>query len=101
LEELFGDEWIKETVEYIISFKSGSEVALNCLQVIHSQKAVLYAFEIYRSSNNERANRAVWFIKQIAHPISFQWIQEFLNDENVIGPGLGVSDQLLWTEQIP
>jgi hypothetical protein len=29
-----------------------------------------------------------------------QWIEEFLNDVNVMDWGLGVLDQLLWTEQI-
>lgn len=64
-------------------------------------KATLYAYEIYKSSTHERADRAVWLIKQLAHPVSYEWIEEFLNDMNVIGWGLGVLDQLLWTRQIP
>lgn len=101
LEEILGDEWIQNTVDHIISFKQGGEVATDCLRLIHSSKATIYAYDIYKSSEGEKADRAVWLIKQIAHPVSFQWIKEFLNDINVISRGLGVLDQLLWTKQIP
>ena len=100
LEEILGEEWMQNTVEHIISFKKGSEIATNCLCLIHSQKAAVYAYGIYKSSEGERAGRAVWLIKQLAHPVSFKWIEEFLIDLNVIGWGLGVLDQLLWTKRI-
>lgn len=101
LEEILGEEWIRTTVDHIIPLKRGGEVALACLRIIHSEKAVLYAYEVYKSSTGERADRAVWLIKHLAHPVAFQWIEEFLKDDNVIGEGLGVLDQLLWKEQIP
>ncbi len=102
LEDILGQEWIESTVEHIVTlkFKLGQELALNCLKLIHSQKAVLYAYDIYKSSNEQRAAQAVWLIKQIAHSISFGWIEEFLNDDNVKGWGIGVLDKLLWEEQI-
>ena len=100
LDEILGDEWIKNTVEHIISFKRGQELAMNCLRYLHSAKAAKYAYQVYKSSSGERASQAVWLIKHIANPISFDWIEEFLNDENVIHWGLGVLDQLLWTEQV-
>lgn len=100
-DEILGDEWIESTVEYIVAFKRGQELAMNCLRYLHSTKATKYAYHIYKSSEGERADRAVWLIKHIANPISFDWIEEFLNDNNVIHWGIGVLDQLLWTEQIP
>lgn len=100
-DEILGDEWIQNTVETIVSFKKGSELAMNCLNLIGSTKAVLYAYAIYKSSEGERARQAVWLIKHIVNPISLNWVEELLNDDNVIDLGLGVLDQLLWTEQIP
>lgn len=100
-DEIFGDEWIESSVEHIISPKGGQELAMNCLRYIQSTKAANYAYQIYKTSGRERAERAVWLIKQIANPISIDWVEEFLNDENVIHWGIGVLDQLLWTEQIP
>ena len=101
LDEILGEEWIESTVEYIVSFKCGQELAMNCLRYLHSTKATKYAYHVYKSSQGERADRAVWLIKHLANPMSFEWIEEFLNDSNVIHWGIGVLDQLLWTEQVP
>jgi hypothetical protein len=100
-EAILRDEWITSTVDYSISFRPGREVAMNCLRLLRSEKAALYAYEIYKTSTGERASQAVWFIKQIAHPVSIFWIEEFLNDPNVIDWGLGVLDKLLWAEEMP
>ena len=100
LEEILGEEWIQSTVDHIISFRAGGEVATDCLRLIDSQKATIYAYNIYKLSDGEKADRAVWLINQLAHPVSIQWVEEFLKDENVIRWGLGVLDQLLWRKQI-
>ena len=73
---------------------------MNCLRLIHSTKATTYAYRVYKTSNSERAAQAVWLIKQLANPISLDWVEEFLDDKNVINWGVGVLDQLLWCEQI-
>jgi hypothetical protein len=83
-EKILGKEWIENTVDHIVSFKSGSELAMNCLRLIRSRAAALYAYDIYKSSSGERASQAVWLIKHLAHPISIAWIEEFLNDPNVM-----------------
>ena len=70
------------------------------MRLIHSPKAAIYAYNVYKLSEGEKANRTVWLIMQLAHPISILWVEEFLNDENVIAWGLGVLDQLLWRGQI-
>ena len=100
LQEVLGQQWIEATVEHIVAFKAGAELAMNCLRLLHSEKAVQYAYHIYKSSSGERASQAVWLIKQIAHPVALEWVEEFLNDDNVMGWGVGVLDQLLWGEHI-
>ncbi len=81
--------------------KKGSELAMNCLRLIHSKKAAIFSYEMYKkSANKDRSDRAVWLIKQLSHPISLTWIEEFLNDDNVSHWGIGVLDQLLWGEFI-
>jgi hypothetical protein len=100
LEEILGEEWIATTVEHAISFKPGSEVAMNCLRLLKSERGVLYAYNVYQSSTGERASQAVWLIKHIHHPTAFQWVNQFLNDENVADLGIGVLDQLLWCGDI-
>ncbi len=101
LDEILGDDWIAAAVEHAISFKPGKELAMNCLSYIRSLKAAQYAYQVYKSSEGERAEEAVWLIKHISHPAALAWIEEFLNDNRVTGIGLGVLDQLLWKNQIP
>ena len=100
LEEILGQDWIESAVEHIIAFKPGGELAMNCLRYIRSKNATLYAYEVYRTSKRERAAQAVWLIKHIAHPIAYGWIEEFLEDDNVMNLGMGVLDRLLWEKQI-
>ena len=52
LEEILGDEWIQSTVDHIISFKRGGEVATDCLRLIHSPRAAIYAYNIYKLSDD-------------------------------------------------
>jgi len=99
-DEILGEQWIRHTVDYVLSFKPGSETALGCLKLIHSKRAAEYSYHSYKTSKGERAEQAVYVIKHIAHPVAFDWIEEFLSDENVMHTGLGVLDQLLWAEQI-
>ncbi|WP_299112174.1 hypothetical protein [uncultured Winogradskyella sp.] len=100
--ELFlGKPWIKNTVDYIIQLKPEWNLAVNCLRILESEYATDYAYQIYKNSiNKEDCRFAVLIIKDIAHPKSIDWVAEFLNDENVADFGLGVLDQLLWTEKI-
>jgi hypothetical protein len=100
-ERILGKEWVENSVDHIVSFKLGSELAMNCLRLIRSKAAALYAYDIYKSSSGEAASRAVWLIKHLAHPVSLAWVEEFLNDSNVMEWGIGVLDQLLWTGAIP
>jgi hypothetical protein len=101
LGEILGSDWMEQTVDYILDCKHGSELAMNCLSYLHSTAATQYAYRVYQSSEGDRAARAVWLIKHLANPVSIDWIEAFLNDDNVMQLGLGVLDQLLWTEQIP
>ena len=100
IEEILGEEWIKTTVDHIIQVKRGSELAMNCLRLLESEKATVYAYEIYKNSDGDTAAEAVWLIKHIANPVAFKWIEEFLNDPNVMIWGFGLLDQLLWIENI-
>ena len=101
LESFLGKLWIKNTVDYIIQLKPEWNLAVNCLRILESEYATDYAYQIYKNSTTKEDCRiAVSVIKDIAHPKSIEWIAEFLNDKNVADFGLGVLDQLLWSEKI-
>jgi hypothetical protein len=99
-DEIFGDEWIENTVDFIIGFNRSGELAMNCLRYFQSTKATEYAYKIYKASDCKKASQEVWLIKHLANPISLPWIEEFLNDQNVLQWGLGALDQLLWKDRI-
>lgn len=99
-ETILGDEWIEDTVECAIEYGLGGELAMNCLRHIHSEKACIYAYNVYKSSTGERARMAIWLIKHLTNKISYPWVEDFLNDKNVMDWGLGVLDQLLWGQII-
>ena len=101
LEEILGDEWIEDAVEHAISGDPGSEIAMNCLRYIESIRAAKYAYKVYKESSiYDERSMAVWLIMHLRVKESFDWIEEFLNDESVIDWGIGLLDQLLWCEII-
>jgi hypothetical protein len=95
LDKILGEENIRAAVELAISGRKGSELAMNVLRYIRSQRAVQIAYEHY-NAGHENADLAVWLIKHIAHPCSLPWIAGFLRDPKVWGWGIGVLDQLVW-----
>ncbi|RYZ88712.1 MAG: hypothetical protein EOP04_08680 [Proteobacteria bacterium] len=101
LKSILGTEWITSAVDHVVANRPGSELALGCLRAVCSWEAVQYAFLIYKASTGERADRAVWLIKHIAHPKTIEWVDDFLEDQNVAHWGLGLLDQLVWCERAP
>lgn len=101
-EEILGTEWVEHTVNAAISRNTGSELAMNCLRLISSEKAAYYAYAIYKSTNEteDRRRLSVWLIKHLAVKKAYSWVEEFINDNLVIGWGIGVLEQLLWAEVI-
>jgi hypothetical protein len=100
LEEIIGEQNIRNGVDHVLEGRPGAELAMNVLRQISSLKALEMAYEEYKTSSGQRAASAVWLIKHICHPRSKEWIDGFLLDGNVAGWGVGVLDQLLWTHSV-
>ncbi len=100
LEQILGEAAIRDAVDIILDYHACSELASSVLWRITSRLATDVAYEEYESSSGERAARAVWLIKHIAHPRSLEWVREFLRDDNVAVWGVAVLDQLLWTSRV-
>ncbi len=101
LDKILGDEWIRHTVDHALTLGPGAELAMNCLSHLSSSAAAKYAYSIYKSDfDPENRRLAVWLIKHLTVEESFQWVEEFLNDQTVIDWGVGVLDQLLWSSVI-
>lgn len=91
---------IEATVPFIIDGGPGTELAMNVLRYLQSERAARLAYDIYRAETGVRAAHAVWLVKQIAHPCSLPWIADLLRDDNAALWGVGVLDQLLWCRRV-
>jgi hypothetical protein len=100
LEQILGEAAIRDAVDIILDYRAGSELASSVLWRITSRLGTDVAYEEYESSSGERAARAVWLIKHIAHPRSLEWVRKFLRDDNVAVWGVALLDQLLWTSRV-
>ena len=101
IESFLGESWVKSTVDYIIQLKPEWNLAINCLRVLESELATDYAYSIYKNSiDNDDRRIAALIVKDIAHPKSIAWVEEFLGDQNTADFGIGILDQLLWSEKI-
>lgn len=68
---------------------------------MESEYATDYAYSVYKNSNRkDKSELAVFVIKEIAHPKSIRWVEEFLEQDYTAAFGLGLLDQLLWTDKI-
>ncbi|WP_299339494.1 hypothetical protein [uncultured Psychroserpens sp.] len=101
IEFFLGKEWIEKTVDFVIELHNEFDLAVKCLQILESEHATDYAYNIYKeSTRKDTSELAVFVIKEIAHPKSIKWVEEFLNQEHTAEFGLGLLDQLLWCEKI-
>ena len=103
LEILLGEDNLRRAVDYYISGKSGSELARSVLWQIHPFSAMQYCRDIYKSDLPiEHRRLAVELLRVVADKRAVDWIDEFLEDEDVDiqNWGVGVLDQLLWSDLV-
>lgn len=103
LESILGESFIKETVDKALQNIGSreSEIAMNSLAVLQSQKAAHYAYTIYQESTDpQRRTDAVWLLKHIRHIDSYHWLEDILQDEDGIVWGIQLLEQLLLDEKI-
>ena len=103
LEILLGESNLRRAVDYYISGKPGSELARSVLWHIHPFSAMQYCYDIFKSDLPVEVRRsAVELLRVVADKRAADWIDEFLNDDDleIQSWGAGVLDQLLWSELV-
>jgi len=100
LEIIIGESNIRSAVSVIIDWKPGSGLARSVLRYIHSTIALEAAYHEYKFGERENAASAVGLIKDICHPQSLNWVEEFLLDDDIAIWGIGVLDQLIWSHVV-
>lgn len=101
--KVMGRESIRSAVDFYISHMPGSELARSVLWLLRPWPAMERCYEIFESSE-EPSNRqsAVELLRVVADRRVLNWIPEFLSDsdEAIQAWGIGVIDQLAWSNLI-
>jgi hypothetical protein len=81
LEEILGDEWLRDAVNAFIEGTPGNELAIKTLRLIYSPRAAAMAFNIYneyKDTNFDKANIAVWALSNIRTKDSLDYVEEII-----------------------
>jgi hypothetical protein len=103
IEILLGEERLRQAVDDYVAGVRGSELARSVLWLLHPWSAMQRCYEIYRSAADAESKAlAVELLRVIADERVLPWLAEFLNDPDSAIQiwGVGVLDQLLWSELI-
>lgn len=103
IERLLGRENIRDAVDYYVSGRRGSELVRSILQEVQPWSAMEYCNELFSTSQDLEVRRsAVELLRVAADRRALGWIESYLRDpdESIQGWGIGVLDQLLFSERI-
>jgi hypothetical protein len=103
LELILGEDALRASVDYYLAYGRGSELARSVLWQLHPWSAMSYCYEIFKGPHAIETRRtAVELVRVVADRRALPWISEFLADKDadIQAWGVGVLDQLLWSELI-
>jgi hypothetical protein len=103
LEILIGEPAIRASVDHYITRAPGSELARSVLWLMRPWSAMVYCYDIWKSSRSiEDRRTAVELLRVVADDRALNWVGQFLEDadEPIQIWGAGVLDQLLWSNLV-
>lgn len=103
LEMILGEEAVRAAVDYYVAVKPGYELARSVLWLLRPWSAMARCHELAAPSNEIETRRsAVELLGVVADRHALPWVSEFLDDGDpqVQGWGIGVLDQLLFSDLI-
>ena len=103
LEILIGRPAIRASVDHYITGAPGSELARSVLWLMRPWSAMVYCYDIWRSSPSIGDRRAaVELLRVVADRRALNWVGQFLEDKDdaIQAWGAGVLDQLLWSNLV-
>jgi hypothetical protein len=101
LEEILGIDFIKNTVDYALSYKRGSLLAEGVLSIIGSPMAMDYCYQLYKSTDDTQTrNEILMMLKKIGDRTIIKWLPEFLSTEECQSCALDIIDQFIFIRYI-
>jgi hypothetical protein len=99
LEEILGDEWLRDTVNTFIEGRPGNELAIKTLRLVSSTKAARIAYEIYcinKDTDHQKASLAIWALSDIRTPLSMDFVEEMMERPEYEGIAFSVLRNLVF-----
>jgi hypothetical protein len=97
VEKILGEQFIKNTVDYSLTYRTGFTLSEGVLANLRSQIAIDYCYEIYKSANDSQfRSQVLMLLKKIGNETLLKWLPEFLKDEDCQGCALDILDQLIF-----
>ena len=100
VDELIGEEFIIDAVNYYIEGGVGSEQLRHVLWSLHSPVAMKECYRVYKNDDaEERKISAIELLRVVADSSVVPWVKEFLQSPilGVQNWGIGIIDQLLFS----
>lgn len=103
LELILGEETLRESVDYYVTLRPARELVRSVLWLLRPPSAMIRCRELSLLPNEIHTRRsAVELLRVVADGRALPWVSEFLDDEDagIQQWGIGVLDQLLWSELV-
>jgi hypothetical protein len=104
LEEILGDEWLRDTLDTFIDGRPGNELAIKTLRYIRSERVAKMAYALFtqnRNTDSQKARLAVWAMGDIRMPDCLDYVEECIGDEKYEGIAIGVLRNLIYENGFP
>lgn len=99
LEEILGDEWIKDSIDCFIDGRKGNELAIKTIRRIGSNKAADYAFSIFNENKEtdiQKASLALWAINEIRMPKCIDFAEIAMKNQHFSAIAFGIVRNLIF-----
>jgi hypothetical protein len=99
LEEILGEEWLKQSLKTFIDGTPGNELAIKTLRYISSPKAASMAYQIYtdhKDTDQRQASMAIWALSDIRTEVSLEYVEEMIERPEYEGITISVLRNLIY-----
>jgi len=103
LEMILGEKTLRDSVDYYVERRAAGELARSVLWLLRPWSAMSRCHELAQLPNAIETRRsAVELLRVVADDRALPWVSDFLEDQDaqIQSWGIGVLDQLLWSELI-
>ena len=103
LELILGEETLRQSVDYYVAVRPARELVRSVLWLLRPWSAMIRCRELSQLPNEIETRRsAVELLRVVADERALPWVSEYLDDADpgIQQWGIGVLDQLLWSELV-